>query len=90
MSPERAVGIKDYFELHNVVRNTTTAGADDVLTEFVGMCEILFIHGHDVGSCYETPDRHLAGASDSITVLGKELTSASSFVYVFRSRMYFR
>ena len=50
MPPERAIGIKDYFEFHNVMRNITTAGADDVLTEFVGICEILFIHGHDIGA----------------------------------------
>ena len=50
MSPERAVGIKDYFELHNVVRNTAAAGADDVLTEFVGMGKVFFIQGRDVGS----------------------------------------
>ena len=48
MGPERAVGIKDYFEFRNVVRNTTTAGADDVLTEFVNMCEIFFVHERDV------------------------------------------
>jgi len=50
MAPERSIGIKDYFEYHNIVRNTTTAGADDVLTEFVGMCKIFFVHRHDVGS----------------------------------------
>ena len=50
MSPERAVGIMDYFEICNVMRNTTTAGADDVLTEFVGMGKIFFIQGRDVGS----------------------------------------
>ena len=47
---ERAVRIKDYFEFHNVMRNTATAGADDVLTEFVGMCKIFFVHRHDIWS----------------------------------------
>ena len=48
MGPERIVEIKDYFEFRNVVRNTTTAGADDVLIEFVNMCEIFFVHERDV------------------------------------------
>ena len=47
---QRFIGIKDHLEFHDVMRNTATAGADDVLTEFVGMCEIFFVHGHDVGS----------------------------------------
>ena len=47
---ERAVKIKDYFEFHNIVRNTAAAGANDVLTEFVGMCKIFFVHRRDVGS----------------------------------------
>ena len=46
---QRAIGIKDYFEFHNVVRNMATAGAD-VLTEFVGMGKIFLIQRHDVGS----------------------------------------
>jgi hypothetical protein len=50
MARERAIGIKDYFEFRNIVRNTATTGADDVLIEFVGMSEILFIHWCDVGS----------------------------------------
>ena len=50
MKPERIIKIKDYFEFHNVVRNTITADADDVLTEFVDMCEIFFVHERDVES----------------------------------------
>ena len=29
---QRVIGIKDYFEFRNVVRNTAAAGANDVLT----------------------------------------------------------
>ena len=50
MPAERSVGIKDYFEFRNIVRNTTTAGADDVLTKFIGMCKILFVQGRDIRS----------------------------------------
>ena len=47
---QRAIGIKDYFEFRNVVRNTAAAGADDVVPEFVGMGKVFFIQGCDVGS----------------------------------------
>ena len=47
---QRVIGIKDYFKFRNVVRNTAAAGANNVLTEFVGMCKIFFVRRRDVGS----------------------------------------
>ena len=47
---QKFIEIKDYLEFHDVMRNTTTAGTYDVLTKFVGMCKIFFVHGRDVGS----------------------------------------
>ena len=47
---QRFIGIKDHLEFHDVMRNTATAGAYDVLTKFVGMCKIFFVYGRDVGS----------------------------------------
>jgi hypothetical protein len=58
MPPERSVGIKDYFEFRNIVRNTTTAGADDILTKFVGMCKILF--------CQDTGTPYLGGGAPCV------------------------
>ena len=49
---QRLIGIKDYLEFSDVVRNTVAASANDVLTEFVCMGEKFFVHGRDIGCRY--------------------------------------
>jgi hypothetical protein len=42
-----------FFMIHYLLESIyiyNSSGADDVVTEFVDMCKIVFIHGRDVGS----------------------------------------
>ena len=49
---QRSIGIRDYLEFRDIIRNTAATSANDILTEFVHMGEKSFVRERDIGSRY--------------------------------------